>query len=194
MIDGIHFIASNFGERILITSHVLESLERIKMDLNVHSIDSTKYIQATVTYEGYLTEWTLSCKDVTFTLDVSQKKNEVSGENKREPVHEKKQQKANIQIKKRLEDLTNDESEIKQIKKRVDDLTSDNSEISQIKKRMDYLTSDNSEISQIKKRVDDLISDNSEISQIKKRLEDLTNLFDNFKDEVISKLNELKSS
>ncbi|KAF0507084.1 transient receptor potential cation channel subfamily a member 1-like [Gigaspora margarita] len=197
MIDGIHFIASNFGERILITSHVLESLERIKMDLNVHrfhdekltfdydlmdphnltdpvsadklfrrlkatikmpyiikldciiyaneeqlfieklvnhsvkdnwinylrmdlndynkistppgkkdiidfirTIDSTKYIQATVTYEGYLTEWTLSCKDVMFTLDVSQKKYEVSGENKREPVHEKKQQKANMYVRK----------------------------------------------------------------------------------------------
>ncbi|CAG8563202.1 12112_t:CDS:2 [Dentiscutata erythropus] len=98
------------------------------------------------------------------------------------------------QIKKRLEDLTNDESEIRQIKKRVDDLTSNNSEI---KKRLEDLTNDESEIRQIKKRVDDLTSDNSEISQIKKGLEDLANLFVDFKDfknEVISKLNELKPS
>ncbi|CAG8825918.1 21289_t:CDS:1, partial [Cetraspora pellucida] len=39
-----------------------------------------------------------------------------------------------VKLKKILEDLTNDESEIRQIKKSVDDLTSDNSEISQIKK------------------------------------------------------------
>ncbi|RIB30082.1 hypothetical protein C2G38_688624 [Gigaspora rosea] len=42
MIDGIHFIASNVGERVLITSHVHDSSERIKMDLNVHRFDDEK--------------------------------------------------------------------------------------------------------------------------------------------------------
>ncbi|CAG8481339.1 7338_t:CDS:2, partial [Dentiscutata heterogama] len=95
------------------------------------------------------------------------------------------------QIKKRLEDLTNDESEIRQIKKRVDDLTSNNYEI---KKRLEDLTNDESEIRQIKKRVDDLTSDDSEISQIKNGLESLTKLFGSFKEEIISKLNELKQN
>ncbi|CAG8584123.1 6705_t:CDS:2 [Dentiscutata erythropus] len=42
MIDGIHFIASNFGERVLITSHVHYILERVKMDLNVHRFHDEK--------------------------------------------------------------------------------------------------------------------------------------------------------
>ncbi|CAG8804394.1 4052_t:CDS:1, partial [Gigaspora rosea] len=53
----------------------------------IKNIDSTKYIQATETYEGYLTKWTFSCKDVTFILDVFQEKSEISDE--------KMQQKAN---------------------------------------------------------------------------------------------------
>ncbi|CAG8815215.1 16410_t:CDS:1, partial [Racocetra persica] len=36
MIDGIHFIASNIGERVLITSRAHSGSEGIKMDLNVH--------------------------------------------------------------------------------------------------------------------------------------------------------------
>ncbi|CAG8806693.1 528_t:CDS:2, partial [Racocetra persica] len=224
MIDGIHFIASNFGERVLITSHVHDSLERIKMDLNVHNvhrfhdekltfdyelmdpytlmnpvnadklfrrlkakikmpyiiksdsiiyandeqlfieklikqsvkkwinylrndlIDYNKistplgkkdiinfiknitsdlkknidrrdyYIQGTETYGRYLS-WTLNCKDVTFTLEVSRKKSEISEENKqepvhleneREPVHEKNQQKANLYVR-QCQALKNDD-------------------------------------------------------------------------------------
>ncbi|CAG8705638.1 18022_t:CDS:2, partial [Dentiscutata erythropus] len=42
MIDGIHFIASNFGERVLITSHVHYILERVKMNLNVHKFHDEK--------------------------------------------------------------------------------------------------------------------------------------------------------
>ncbi|CAG8813454.1 22961_t:CDS:2, partial [Dentiscutata erythropus] len=44
MIDGIHFIASEFGERILITFHAFDSLERIKMDLNVYRFHDEKLI------------------------------------------------------------------------------------------------------------------------------------------------------
>ncbi|CAG8754899.1 22728_t:CDS:2, partial [Dentiscutata erythropus] len=64
----------------------------------IRNIESKKYIQGTEIYEGYLTKWTLNCKDVTFTLDVSQKIYELSGENKQKPVHKKEQQKANMYV------------------------------------------------------------------------------------------------
>ncbi|CAG8700651.1 3253_t:CDS:2, partial [Gigaspora rosea] len=122
MVDGIYFIASNVGERVLIISHVHDSLGRIKMDLNTAN-DLEKnitrrdcYIQGTETYGRYF-KWTLNCKDVKFALEVSQEKSEVSEENKQEPVqeenerelvYEKNQQKANLYIR-QCQALNNDD-------------------------------------------------------------------------------------
>ncbi|CAG8587284.1 13161_t:CDS:2, partial [Gigaspora margarita] len=225
MVDGIYFIASNFGERVLIISHMHDSLERIKMDLNVHRFHDEKltydyefmdpytlmnpvsadklfrrlkakinppyiikadciiyvnddeqlffdilvnkyvmnedkwinylrddlndynkistppgkddiknfikkiasdleknitkrdcYIQGTETYGRHF-KWTLNCKDVKFTLEVSQENSEVSKENKQEPVHEenerelvyeKNQQKVNLYVR-QCQALSNDD-------------------------------------------------------------------------------------
>ncbi|CAG8612453.1 17866_t:CDS:2, partial [Gigaspora rosea] len=71
MIDGIHFIASNVGERVLITSHVHDSSERIKMDLN--EVDSEEDFQNIKGYKGRFITWSLSYENFTFTLGVYHK-------------------------------------------------------------------------------------------------------------------------